>query len=66
MIRDCKELRDFEERMIRENKNDFWQNLALYEEMYKYARKMLAGRYEINPLDGIDDDIRLAKVINSV
>lgn len=66
MIRDCQELREFEERMIREGNNDIKHNLALYEEMYKYVRKVLAERYEINSLEGIENHIRMARVFNSV
>jgi hypothetical protein len=65
MIRDCKELRDFELRYLRESKTDFQQNIAIYEAMHKLARKLLAGQ-DIDPLDGIDVDIRVARVVNSV
>ncbi len=65
LIENRKLLEEFERSLIAGKKANFKQNMAIYEAMYKYARKMMKGR-KIDPLEGIDVDIRIAKVINSV
>jgi hypothetical protein len=67
MIRDCKELRDFEKRMIREDKTSLKKKIALYEDLYKLSRKILAQEgFKTDPFEGIEVVIKVAKVVNSV
>jgi len=65
MITNVRKFRQFEKRLIASTKPDFRRNLALVEMLRKESRKILAGR-PIDPLDGIEVDIRIARVINSV
>lgn len=65
MIRDCDELRRFEKDLAEKESPDFLQNLALVESLYEEARAL--GEFPLkNPLDGIENDIALARAINSV
>ncbi len=65
MIKDKKLLRDFEDRLLRERKPDFFSNLRIYEALYQEAVRLgvLPGD---DPLEGIEVKIKLAKALNSV
>jgi len=66
MVRDADTLRRFEEDLIRrEAQRSFRESLQLYEEMWKEA--VTLGVLPLSdPLDGIEADIELARVLNSL
>lgn len=65
MLKANRLLEEFENRCLRENPVDFEQNLKLVEAMLEEAR-MLGAFPPKNPLDGIEVDVRIAMVVNSV
>jgi hypothetical protein len=65
MIRDVERWRAFEADWIARQKPDFYENLRLVDAMYELARKL--GKFTAeDALDGLENTIRLAKVIHSV
>ena len=66
MVRDADTLRRFEEDLIRrEARGSFRESLQLYEAMWKEA--VTLGVLPLSdPLDGIEADIELARVLNSL
>jgi len=65
MVKHCSRLREFEDNYIRRNKPDVPFNLQLLDSLYREA-KALSVFPLTEPLSGLDIDIRIAKVINSV
>ena len=65
MIKNHKEFNDFENDLISKDKVDIKRNFFIFEEMYKEAKALGAFPLE-NPLEDIEVDIRLAKILNSV
>ena len=65
MIKDAALLEDFERNLKRKEKAAYAQNLMILEGMLEEAihLKILPMK---NPLDGIEVDLRIARVINSV
>jgi hypothetical protein len=64
MIKNRVLLREFEESQLRKEAPDYHRNLRVFEALYQEAR--LLGTFPLkNPLDGIEVDIHLARVINS-
>ncbi|GAN35105.1 MAG: hypothetical protein DYG83_18180 [Candidatus Brocadia sp. AMX2] len=65
MIKDKMLLEKFEWDLIKRNKPDYQRNMEIFEGMYKEAvyLKALPAKY---PLEGIQVDIKIARVINSV
>lgn len=65
MIKDKKYLQEFEKEIIRSKKADIANNLRIVEALYKEAVSL--GVFPLkDPLEGIEVDIKIAKVINSV
>jgi hypothetical protein len=65
MIKDKKYLLEFEKEIIRSKKADIANNIRIVEALYKEAVSL--GVFPLkNPLEGIEVDIKIAKVINSV
>ncbi len=65
MIRDLEYWEEFERELERNTPVDIAENFRLYEAMYEEARML--GIFPLkNPLEGIEDDIRLARILNSV
>lgn len=65
MIRNYKTYRKFEDELISKDKVDLAENFFIVEEMYKEAVEL--GAFPVkNPLEDIEDDIKLAKILNSV
>jgi len=65
MIKDCKELRDFENNFIKNEKVDIMKNFKIADALYKEA--VALGVFPPkDPLDDIEIDIKVAKVVNSV
>lgn len=57
------ELLDRFEREIINKKPDFQKNLEIYEAMLEEAR--LLGIFPLkDPMDGVDDDIRVSRILN--
>jgi len=64
-IRNPAILRDFERRLTASESADFRANLRMVDEMYRYARKL--GKFPGPDLmEGVDLNIRLARVLRSV
>ncbi len=65
MIKDKKYLHEFEKEIIRSKKADIANNIRIVEALYKEAVSL--GVFPLkDPLEGIEVDIKIAKVINSV
>ena len=65
MIKNRDRLQKFEAEAIQKEKVDILKNFRLLDAMYEEAASLGAFSKE-NLLDGLDKDIKLAKVINSV
>ncbi len=60
-----KEFREFELTLLRKEKIDIKRNFKIVEALYKEA--VALGVIPLrDPLDGLDVDLRIAKVVNSV
>jgi hypothetical protein len=65
MIKNCETLLTFENDLIRESKPDILKNFRLVDAMYDEA--VALGIFPLkDPLDGLEIDIKIAKVVNSV
>jgi hypothetical protein len=65
MITNPEHVRKFENDLIRKEPVDIQKNFQIYEAMYKEA--VALGVFPLkDPLEGIEIDIKIAKVINSV
>lgn len=65
MIKNSEKLQKFEDELTRKEKVNIRQNFRLVEAMYEEAVSL--GVFPLkDPLDGIEVDIKVAKVINSV
>jgi hypothetical protein len=65
MITDTKKWAAFEKEAIRADKPDFLRNIRLVEAMYREAAAL--GVFPLrDPLEGIEVDIRIARVVNGV
>lgn len=58
-------LEKFETEIIKKEKPDFFKNLKIIEAMYQEAVSLKVIPLK-DPLDGIEVDLKIAKVINSV
>lgn len=65
MIKNSKYLRKFEIEYIKKNKVNILQNFKLMDYMYNEAVELGVFPLE-NPLEGIEVDIKIAKVVNNV
>ncbi|OHB46360.1 MAG: hypothetical protein A2545_01140 [Planctomycetes bacterium RIFOXYD2_FULL_41_16] len=65
MIKNNKLLEQFERDLKKREKADYHQNLKIFEGMYKEAVYLNAIPLK-DPLDGLEVDIKIARVINSV
>jgi hypothetical protein len=65
MIKDSKLLAEFEENELKKEKPDYAKALRLFEGMWKEAR--LLGAIPLkDPLEGIEVDIKIARILNDV
>jgi hypothetical protein len=65
MIPDYAKFREFERRLVASEPADFDANLRMVDEMYRYAREL--GKFSgSDPLEGVEVNIRVAKVFRSV
>ncbi len=63
MIKDKRYLTLFERQLISDEAVDFYKNLEIYEAMWLEAVEL--GIFPLkDPLDGVEDDIHLARVLN--
>ncbi len=65
MIKDKKSWEEFESKLIRSGKPDYESNFRIFEDMYNYA-KLIGAFPPKDPLDGIEVDIEIARILNSV
>jgi hypothetical protein len=64
-IKDTRLLAEFEENELRKEKPDYANALRLFEAMWKEA--MLLGVLPLkDPLEGIEVDIKIARILNDV
>jgi hypothetical protein len=65
LIKDPKYWEEFERKLSASTKADYQTNLKIFEELMAYAKSL--GKFPCeNPLEGIEVDIRIAKILNSV
>ncbi len=65
MVKNSELIEKFEKSLIKTEKIDITRNFQIMDEMYNEAVEL--GIFPLkNPLDGIDNDIRIAKVVNHV
>jgi hypothetical protein len=65
VIKDKKTWEEFERKLREETKVDYHTNLKIFEELLAYAK--LLGKFPPDdPLEGIETDIRIARILNSV
>ncbi|MGD0694312.1 MAG: hypothetical protein ABSB82_05610 [Terriglobia bacterium] len=65
MIKDVDFWERWKAQQIASELDDFQRNLAIMEAMYEHAR-LLGAFPPAEPLEGIEDKIRLAKVLNGL
>jgi len=65
MVKNSSRLREFEDNCISRDKPDLLRNLQLVDQLYKEA-KALSVFPPQDPLSGLDIDIKIARVVNSV
>jgi len=65
MVKNTSRLKEFKDNTIRQNKPDVRHNLRLVDSLYKEARALSVFPLR-DPLSGLEIDIKIAKVINSV
>lgn len=65
MIKNPEHFQKFEDEMTRKDNMTYMQKLSLLNSMYKYAIK-LGTLPPQDPLEGIENDIRLAKILNGI
>jgi hypothetical protein len=64
MIKNSDLFRKFEDNLKRNTKPDFYKNLRIVEELHREA--LMLNVFGNDPLEGIETDIMVAKVVNSV
>ncbi|MCK4420231.1 hypothetical protein KAW18_00795 [candidate division WOR-3 bacterium] len=65
MIKNSKQLRDFEREYEKKQNRDLDEKYKILDAMYREAKYL--GVFPLkNPLEGIEVDIKIAKVVNSV
>lgn len=65
LIKDAKLLAEFEENELRKEKTDYLNALRIFEAMWKEA-KLLGVLPLKDPLEGIEVDIKIARILNDV
>lgn len=65
MIKDKDKILEFEKEFLKNEKLDIDKSFEIYENMYKYSVEL--GIFPLkNKLEGIEIDIKIARVLNSV
>jgi len=65
MIKDSEFLGEFEREYLRQDKTDYFDSLRLFEEMWKEG-VFLGALPPKDPLEGIEVDLRIARILNHV
>ena len=65
MITNPKKLRKFEQNLLKRDTTSIDQKFRLMDAMFKEARSLRVFPLK-NPLEGLETDIKVAKVVNSV
>lgn len=65
MIKDIKYWEDFEKKLIADSKPDYLKNLEIFKLMLQHAKAVGAIPLK-NPLEGIEIDIKIAKMLNNL
>lgn len=65
MIRNCDKFEEFERELIRSRKADYQENLTIFEALYREAVSLGVLPLK-DPLEGLEVDIMMARVINGV
>jgi hypothetical protein len=65
MVKNSPRLKEFEDSYIARNKPNILKNLQLLDSLYEEARALCVFPLP-EPLEGLEIDIKIAKVINSV
>lgn len=65
MIKDAKFLAEFEDELLRKEKIDYPAALRILDAMWDEARKLGVVPLK-DPLEGIDVDIRIARILNDL
>jgi len=65
MIKDSELLTEFEREHLRQDKTDYFDSLRLFEEMWKEG-VFLGVLPAKDPLEGIEVDLRIARILNHV
>ena len=63
MIKNQKVWEDFEKKLISEQNLNYEEGLRIFESMWKFACELKVFPPE-NPLEGIEKDIELARILN--
>lgn len=64
LIKNPSKIEKFERQLIKEQRPDFYKNLATVEEMYQEARNLEIFGKDL--LDGLEIDIKIARILNYV
>ena len=65
MVKNKKVLEKFEKELVRRSKPDYKKNFEIFEQLLKNAKRLGAFPPK-DPLEGIEVDIKIAKILNSV
>lgn len=65
MIKNPKKVQKFEEELVKKGKTDIKQKFRLLDAMFKEAITLRIFPLK-HPLEGLDKDIKIARVVNSV
>ncbi len=65
LITNPKKLLEFKKKLLKKEKVDIMQNFRIVEVMYREAVTLRAIPME-DPLDGLEIDIKIARVVNNV
>ena len=65
MITNRSEVEEFEKELLRKEKVDFTKNISIVNAMYNEAVALGVIPMK-NPLDGLEVDIKIARVVNNV
>jgi len=65
VIRNCDKFEEFERELIRSRKADYQENLTIFEALYREAVSLGVLPLK-DPLEGLEVDIMMARVINGV
>ncbi|MBW1919244.1 MAG: hypothetical protein JRI79_14820 [Deltaproteobacteria bacterium] len=63
MIKGPRLLKDFDKKLAQRRKADYFRNLKIFEALYEEAKRLCVLPTK-DPLEGVEVDIYLAKVLN--